>query len=156
MMLQYWWLGAWCGWLGAIDALTGRLPNKLIVPGIVIGLFWHATSCWIAFLHLAFGFLYPFLVNHAYFLVKKRPGLGMGDMKMIALISLCLGWRTTLHVILIACLFSLLYQISIIGYMIGKRLNLKTGLLTKPHPFGPWLALAVIIIIPFLPGKNCL
>ncbi len=72
-----------------------------------------------------------FLVERAYRLLRKRQGLGMGDVKMMAMVGAFLGWRLGLLTIFAG---SLLGSIIGIGLIIFRGKNLQT-----PLPFGTFL-----------------
>lgn len=84
------------------------------------------------------GFLLVVLL--AYELVVHREGMGIGDVKLAALLGLWLGW---LHPLLV--LFALIFA-SGIGLVVGLGVFLVRRS-SQPYPFGPWLALGAIAAI---------
>lgn len=88
-------LGASC----VTDIRSRRIPNVLILVGLLVGLFSQAQSGGLA--GLGFGFLGALVA-----LVVLGPGfaagrMGGGDVKLAMVCGTFLGWRGALHVILL-------------------------------------------------------
>ena len=122
--------------LFAIDLEHHLLPDVITLPGIVIGFLFSffAEPRWESSLIGAFvggGVLYG--VGEAYYRVRHEEGLGMGDVKMLAMIGAFLGWKLTLVTLMMASLSG-----SVIGLLliVTKRGDMKYAL-----PFGTFLAL---------------
>ncbi len=80
--------------LSIIDVRERRLPNRLTLPGIPVALAGQLLSCWmlgtwkplaIALIWMVGGFAFGFAFN-------RLQALGMGDVKLISVICLNLGW----------------------------------------------------------------
>jgi len=122
--------------LFAIDLEHHLLPNVITLPGIVVGFLfslvtepgWQASLIGI----LAGGGVL-FGVAEAYYRVRHEEGLGMGDVKMLAMVGAFLGWKLTLMTLMMASLGG-----SVIGVLliVTRRGGLKYAL-----PFGTFLAL---------------
>jgi leader peptidase (prepilin peptidase)/N-methyltransferase len=82
-----------------------------------------------------------FLVASAYQLVRKRQGLGMGDIKMMAMVGAFLGWRSALLTIFFGSFLGSIAGILLIVF--GGR-NLQTKL-----AFGTFLGAASVICVFF-------
>ena len=83
------------------------------------------------------GFLW--LVAEFYLKVRKIEGLGMGDVKLLALTGALLGPEGAFYTIFIGSLF---------GSVIGLILILFCGRKASQHiPFGPYLASATLLYI---------
>ena len=140
-----------------IDLEIQILPDAIDIPGIAIGLL-------IGWLNL--GALYPDLllsptltdsvigavagggvllgIALSYKLVRKIDGMGLGDVKMMAMLGATLGWEP---------LFPLLLIASVTGAITGLVLAAKSDQGMKVAvPFGVFLGLAFLIIIFF--GKD--
>lgn len=79
------------------------------------------------------------LVETAYRLVRKRQGLGMGDVKMMAMIGAFLGWRLVLLTVFAGSFLGSIVGILLICFR-GK--NLQTKL-----PFGTFLGIGAALAL---------
>ena len=90
------------------------------------------------------GFL--FLVAKSYHLLRHREGLGLGDVKLLAVIGLFFGYQAAVYTIFVG---------SVIGTVFGVlQLALQGQKLSRPLPFGPYLAAAALLYLftdPALP-----
>jgi leader peptidase (prepilin peptidase)/N-methyltransferase len=121
--------------LFVIDLQHQILPNAITLPGIVIGL---ALSLvlppgWLASLIgvvAGAGVLYA--IAEAYYRWRGVEGLGMGDVKMLAMIGAFLGWQLMLVTLVLA---------SFAGSIVGVGLiALGRGSMKLALPFGTFLA----------------
>jgi leader peptidase (prepilin peptidase) / N-methyltransferase len=122
--------------LFAIDLEHHLLPNAITIPGIVVGfaLSFITEPGWIASLiGIAVGGGVLFAIAEAYYRVRHEEGLGMGDVKMLAMVGAFLGWKLTLLTLMMAS-----FSGTIIGLVliVTKRGGMKYAL-----PFGTFLAL---------------
>jgi leader peptidase (prepilin peptidase)/N-methyltransferase len=143
------------------------IPNVITYPGILLGILYNVLKTdWQNSLELAsnfsFGILNFFellneipildsllgvilgggillLIAYSYEIIKKRQGMGMGDVKLLALIGAFLGWQGVFFVIFLSSILGSIVGLSII---IARRGDLKYAL-----PFGPFLSIAAIIYI---------
>ncbi|MBI3492710.1 MAG: prepilin peptidase [Acidobacteria bacterium] len=122
--------------LFAIDLKHHLLPNAITLPGIVVGFAFSffVEPGWVASLIgilAGGGALYG--VAEIYYRVRREEGLGMGDVKMLAMIGAFVGWKLTLVALMMASLSG-----SVIGLVIiaSRRGGMKYAL-----PFGTFLAL---------------
>jgi len=122
--------------LFAIDLEHHLLPNAITLPGIVAGLLFSLVTepGWLASVLgvlVGAGVLYG--LAEIYYRVRHEEGLGMGDVKMLAMIGAFIGWKLTLVALMIA---------SLAGSVIGLLL-IATGRGGMKHalPFGTFLAL---------------
>ena len=93
--------------LFAIDLEHHLLPNPITLPGIVVGFAFSffTEPGWLASLIgilVGGGVLYA--IAEAYYRVRHEEGLGMGDVKMLAMIGAFLGWKLTLVTLMLASL----------------------------------------------------
>lgn len=144
-----WWHPVWTSFLtGAmfyslllvlafIDLDHKILPNAITVPGVLVALFLALLGFSIPFWSSVLGALVGFLLLFAIALISKG-GMGMGDLKMMALIGAFLGWKAVFYVLFGA---SLLGSVGGILYLYLTKQDRKT-----PIPFGPSLALAAVFV----------
>ena len=126
--------------LFVIDLQHKILPNVITLPGIVAGLLlsdvagpgWQASLIGIA---AGGGSLW--LIAEIYYRLRKEEGLGMGDVKMLAMIGAFLGWKL---VLLTLVLSSFSGTIVGVGVLIARRESLKYAM-----PFGTFLAIGAMV-----------
>jgi leader peptidase (prepilin peptidase)/N-methyltransferase len=87
---------------------------------------------------LGSGFLLA--IMGAYWLVRRQEGMGMGDVKLLAMMGAFLGAAPAVPFILIGA--SMLGAVVGVGLMLFGGRGLKTAV-----PFGPFLALAAMIYV---------
>jgi leader peptidase (prepilin peptidase)/N-methyltransferase len=128
--------------LALVDYDFKILPNAITLPGIAVGVLLSLVDPRLDWLDsligalVAGGLLYG--VAWLYLKLRAQPGMGMGDVKMIAMIGAFLGWKGALLTILIG---------SFIGSIVGLSLmKLKGREWDYALPFGTFLALAAVIV----------
>ena len=122
--------------LFAIDLEHHLLPNAITLPGIVVGVIFSffTEPGWVSsLLGILVGGGVLFGVAELYYRVRKEEGLGMGDVKMLAMVGAFLGWKLALVTLMMASLSGSLMGLLLI---VTKRGGLKYAL-----PFGTFLAL---------------
>jgi len=122
--------------LFAIDLEHHLLPNAITLPGIAVGLAFSLVTepGWrSAMLGVLAGGGSLFVIAEAYYRLRHEEGLGMGDVKMLAMIGAFVGWKLTLLTLMMA---------SLAGSVIGLAL-IATGRggMKYALPFGTFLAL---------------
>ena len=126
--------------LFATDFETQRLPNALTLPGLACGLL---SSVWLppglaaAALGAALGAAVPWSIRWVWFKAKGVEAMGLGDVKMLAMIGAFLGWQQVWLVLLFSSLAGAFVGILLTGT--GRR-SLQSRL-----PFGTFLALAAFL-----------
>ena len=122
------------------DLQTMRLPNVITYPGIVIGL---AASVVLppgiveSLIGAALGAAIPWLIRYVWFKATGVEAMGLGDVKMLAMIGAFLGWRQVWVVLFIS---------SLAGAIVGVVLiRLQGRSMATRIPFGTFLALAAYI-----------
>ena len=126
--------------LFAIDLEHHLLPNVITLPAIAIGFIFSffTEPGWIASLiGIALGGGLLFAVAEAYYRIRNEEGLGMGDVKMLAMIGAFLGWKLTIVALMMASFTGTLVGI---GVLASGRGGMKFAL-----PFGTFLALGAAI-----------
>jgi leader peptidase (prepilin peptidase) / N-methyltransferase len=126
--------------LGMIDLEHLILPDRLTLPGIAAGLALQPWlpwgGLWQAVAGAALGAAVLLAIWGGWYLVRHEEGMGLGDVKMLALIGAFLGWKGTL----VALLFA-----SFAGALTGLALMWRGGAgLRSKLPFGSFLALGGI------------
>jgi leader peptidase (prepilin peptidase)/N-methyltransferase len=130
--------------LFVIDLELQILPNVITLPGIVIGFAFSFFAppgpvASLAGIALGAGVLYG--IAAAYYAIRKEEGMGMGDVKMLAMIGAFLGWRAVLLTLVLSSFTGAVVGIAL---MASKRESLKYAL-----PFGTFLALGALASMVF-------
>lgn len=126
--------------LFAIDLEHQILPNRVTLPGVAVGFL---ASLWLppgwrsSVLGILIGGGALWAVAEAYYRVRGEEGLGMGDVKMLAMVGAFLGWQQGLLTLLLA---------SLVGSLVGVTLIVSgRGGLKYVLPFGTFLALGALV-----------
>jgi leader peptidase (prepilin peptidase)/N-methyltransferase len=121
--------------LFGIDFEHQILPNAITLPGIVIGLIFNlATPPGIvdALIGAVLGGGILYGIAAAYYLVRREEGLGMGDVKMLAMIGAFLGWKAVLVTLVLSSFSGALIGLALIAV---QRKGMRVAM-----PFGTFLA----------------
>jgi leader peptidase (prepilin peptidase) / N-methyltransferase len=126
--------------LFVIDLQHQILPNVITVPGIVVGfvLSLMLPPGWLpSLIGIVAGGGVLFAIMEAYARARGFEGLGMGDVKMLAMIGAFLGWQLMLLTLVLAS-----FAGSVVGVwmMATRRGGMKTAL-----PFGTFLAVGALV-----------
>jgi leader peptidase (prepilin peptidase) / N-methyltransferase len=140
----YLWLAAVGVPLAVIDLETLRLPDRLTLPSYPAGLVLLAIPAdWSA---LGRAVLAAAITGAAAFLLAllaPAGGLGFGDVKLLGVLGLFLGWLGWGVLVVGVALGFLLGALAAVGLLAARRAGLRDHL-----PFGPWLiagALAAVV-----------
>lgn len=131
----------------AIDLRYYILPDKLVFTLLVFGLVFSATgfteqSLSSAALGVASGFLGVWLLSLMYRVIRKRDGLGFGDVKLMGAIGAWLGALGVIEAFYIGAVFGLV----VAPLTLIKRFR-RFGNASMMIPFGPALLLAALIVL---------
>jgi leader peptidase (prepilin peptidase)/N-methyltransferase len=122
--------------LFAVDLEHHLLPNAVTLPGIVVGFAFSLMTepGWFSSLiGIVVGGGILWVIGEAYYRWRREEGLGMGDVKMLAMIGAFLGWPLTILTLVLA---------SFAGSVIGVALIASgKGGMKYALPFGTFLAL---------------
>lgn len=121
------------------------LPNEITLPGALLGLGLAIAGLrpgftWLdAVKGVALGAGLLFFVSEVYFRLRRKEGLGFGDVKMMGMVGAFVGWRGVLLTLFLGSLWG-----SLIGGagMLMKRADMQTKL-----PFGTFLGLGAIATV---------
>jgi leader peptidase (prepilin peptidase) / N-methyltransferase len=127
--------------LFAIDLEHHLLPNVITLTGIIVGFLLSFTTeqpGWrSSLIGIVAGGGVLFLIAEGYYRVRHEEGLGMGDVKMLAMMGAFLGWPLAILSLMIA---------SVAGTIVGLAL-IVTGRGTMKYalPFGTFLAIGAAV-----------
>lgn len=134
-----------CLLLAAIDAETFLLPDILTWPLAALGLlvnFWQVWAPWRdALIGAVAGYGVFWAIERAFFVLRKKEGLGRGDAKLLAALGAWLGWMALPWVLLIASALGILFWTVL---ALAKAHDRET-----PVPFGPFLAAGGVALLFF-------
>jgi leader peptidase (prepilin peptidase)/N-methyltransferase len=116
------------------------LPHVITLPGIIVGFVssFFLPPGWISSLiGLVVGGGFLLAIAEAYHRIRGQEGLGMGDVKLLAMIGAFLGWKLVLLTLVFA---------SFTGSLAGG-LMIATGRGTMKYelPFGTFLAVGAVL-----------
>lgn len=124
-----------------IDARSLRIPDRLSLPLIGLGLCWAALQPDAPVVpHLigaALGYGVLAIIGSAYFRRTGTEGLGLGDAKLFAAAGAWLGWQALPQVLLIAATTGLIFALI-------RKSQGASG--PAQMAFGPWLALGIWLV----------
>ena len=131
--------------LAAIDSEHFLLPDRLTLPGILVGL---ALQLWCrepgildAILGVLIGAGILILVINYWYWLRGEEGMGIGDVNMLALIGAFLGWQGVLTTLFLATVSG---SVVGLGLLALGRLGMRSRL-----PFGLFLALGGTLSLLF-------
>lgn len=141
-LIIYIFLGSLLIIVSFIDLNYQIIPNKITLPALVIGLILSLFGYNLSFSAALIGVVIP----GGFFLLIALivpQGLGMGDVKLVAMLGAWLGFKATLIGI---------FSGALLGSIIGLTL-LATGRIERRTriPFGPLISLGMVIVLLF-PG----
>lgn len=129
--------------LSWVDLQVSLLPDVITLPllwaGLLINLSGALTSLPLAVLGAAVGYLLLWVLFHLFRLLTGREGMGYGDFKLLAALGAWFG---------LTALPTLLLVASLTGVLVTGCLHLA-GRVARGQalPFGPYLALAGIVLL---------
>ncbi len=122
-----------------IDLEHHLLPNVITLPGIVVGFLFSlfGPPGWFdALIGIVLGGAVPWAIAEAYFRLRGEEGLGMGDMKMLAMVGAFLGWKLMLLTLVLASFGGSVIGLGFLAAGYGR---------TYALPFGTFLAAGAVV-----------
>lgn len=121
-----------------IDVDHQLLPDNITLPFLWLGLlcnyFGLFTDLYSSLMGAVLGYGILWIIYQSFKLITGKEGMGLGDLKLLAMLGAWTGWQALATIILIASLLG-----SVVGlYLIIFRHRQRS----MPIPFGPYLALA--------------
>jgi leader peptidase (prepilin peptidase)/N-methyltransferase len=129
--------------LGFIDYFHQILPDEITLPGIVLAIvysfFRRDLSLTETLIGAVVGAGILLLIFGLYYLLRKKEGLGMGDVTMMLMVGAFLGWKGALLTLILGSFSGALVGIFILAL---KKKGLQHAL-----PFGTFLAPAAFVAL---------
>lgn len=127
-----------------VDLKYQIIPDLISLPGILLGVafsFFIPGFSWLnSVMGVLLGGIFFYLMAKGGELLFKKESLGGGDIKLAAMLGAFLGWKKLLLVFFISSFLGALVGISLI--LAVKQFRSK-----RIIPFGPFLALAAVLVI---------
>ena len=125
------------------DLISGIIPDVLSIPLIILGLLFSLFSSsdlpiLSSLIGAGFGFIFFLSISYLFYLVKKREGLGGGDVKFIAAIGSFIGFTGVLFTVLVSSFTAIIFMLLILKYDPKKEFS-----------FGPFLVFGFSVYIIF-------
>ena len=128
-----------------IDLDHQIIPDVISLPGIAVGLAVAFVSPLVtptdALLGVLAGGGSLLAIAWTYQLIRKHEGMGLGDVKLLAMIGAFLGWQSIFVTVMVA---SLVGSIIGVALMLYQRADSKLAI-----PFGPFLACGALVHLFF-------
>ncbi len=120
-----------------VDLKTMEIPDTFILFGFINGiifLFFDKSLLWTnAILGMLLGF-------GVFFSLALIPGaMGGGDIKLMAMLGLCIGWKSILMVTILAFFIGAAFAVPV---LLARKKGMKSQI-----PFGPFIAIAFFITV---------
>lgn len=142
-LAAYLWLAAAGVTLAVIDLDTLRLPDRLTLPSLVAGLVLLAIpGDWSALGRAVLGAVAAGGAALLLALVAPSGGLGLGDVKLLAVLGLFLGWLGWGVLVLGVAFGFVLGALVAVGMLASRRAGLRDHL-----AFGPWLIAGALVAV---------
>ena len=126
--------------LFGIDLEHQILPNTITLPGIAAGLLLSTITIppglRDALIGTVLGGGVLYAIAWGYYWWRREEGLGMGDVKMLAMIGAFLGWKMVLVTLVLSSFSGALIGVSLIA--------LQRGSMKLALPFGTFLAAGAV------------
>jgi leader peptidase (prepilin peptidase)/N-methyltransferase len=131
--------------ISAIDLSHQIIPDRITLPGIVLGLLCASMILPVGLLDSVLGVLLGggllWVLAWASPYLFGKEGMGGGDIKLLAMIGAFLGWKPVLLTIMVGALVGSVMGLGLIGLKVMRR--------DQYIPFGPFLALGAVVSLFF-------
>jgi leader peptidase (prepilin peptidase) / N-methyltransferase len=122
------------------DLADWTIPDEITLPGIpagvglaLLGMVWgpesglRVTQVFDALLGVLVGGGILFTLDRVTVLLLKKPGMGMGDVKLLAMLGAFLGWRGALGTLMAASIIGSVVGLGLILYMRARPTAAKAA-----------------------------
>ncbi len=133
-----------------IDFDHQLLPDDIVLPTLWLGLGLSAFTIYTnpvdSIIGAIAGYLFFWLIFHAFRLLTGKEGMGHGDFKLMSLLGAWFGWQYLPQIILVSTLAGSIIGISL---MVARKAEMGNKI-----PFGPYIAIAGYIAMLWGPEIN--
>lgn len=124
-----------------IDLRKQLLPDTITLPMLWLGLLFSLFSLYVtpylSILGAILGYIILWIAAWLYRIIRKKEGMGHGDLKMLAMLGAWFGPQMVINILIMAIIFALIASLFL--------LSLKKITTQKPIPFGPFIAVSAWI-----------
>ncbi|MPW25123.1 prepilin peptidase [Alkalibaculum sp. M08DMB] len=113
------------------------IPDQLNIFGLILFIILNLVFSFIPWLDAVLGATVGMVPLLVLVLLTRGNGMGLGDVKLMAMLGLFLGWELAL--------LSLFLSFILGGFLGVVLLITKVKGRKEPMPFGPWIAIATLI-----------
>ena len=128
-----------------IDVDHQLLPDNITLPFLWLGLlcnyFGLFTDLYSSVMGAVLGYGILWIIYQLFKLITGKEGMGLGDLKLLAMLGAWTGWQALATIILVSSLLGSLVGLYLIFFRHRQR--------STPIPFGPYLALAGWLCLVF-------
>jgi len=121
-----------------IDLRTQLLPDTITLTllwlGLLFSLFYVFVEPYQAIFGAILGYVILWIAAWLYKIIRKKEGMGHGDLKMLAMLGAWFGAQMVLNILIMSVVLALLASLFL--------MSLKKITTDKPIPFGPFIALS--------------
>ncbi len=133
------------------------IPDVISLPGILVGTGVSVYQFWpnwkAALIHSGLGILvgggFLYLIGTVYLWLRKREGLGGGDVKLCAMLGAFLGWQGALFIFMSSSILGTIYSLFL---AIKAKLSQENSEAPFLIPYGPFLVMGALLFYFF--GKE--
>lgn len=129
-----------------VDVEFQIIPDKITLPGIIVGLFAALFVSPPGIVNALIGLLAGggVLLAMAYLgeWLFKKEAMGGGDIKMAAMLGAFVGWQKVLLIFVGGAVIGMI--VSVIWMIVSKRVRAE-----RIIPFGPFLAMASFVVVAY-------
>ncbi len=123
-----------------IDLDTMTIPDSLSIPGIPAGILASSFITGVGFTSSVLGTIVGggvlLALSEAYWLLRKREGMGGGDIKLLAMIGAFIGLKGILITLVLGSAVGAVVGLFVVGFSKGEE--------PAKIPFGPFLSIGAL------------
>jgi len=143
--------------VSVIDWDTQEIPDGILIVGAIAGIIWivfgyflpelflYAPTWYDALLGVVTGAMPLLILDRIALLIWKKDGFGYGDVKLIAMVGIFLGWQ----LILLTFAFAIFISFPFAGYFLIKQRTSSNDKFNGYMAFGPFLCIGAITALWF-------
>ena len=134
--------------LAIIDIRQRRLPNRLVLPGLAITLLAHVAAVLFGadWARMLTAWLTATLVFALAAVANGFGALGMGDVKLMALMTASLAWFGWQHPLIAFAVTFVLATVGVLVLFVARRVKLGSTLALGPYLLAGFASAAIALV----------